>query len=94
MKCTKFQHFHLLKGTKFRPHPFHLRPRPSDLAKSMQKDMNFSTFQRMHSMTPSERHEIQNVKGSIFVYQMGGLCGGAHEISGIKAPIFLRGWGW
>ena len=23
---------------------------------------------------------------------MGRLCGGAHEISGIKAPIFLRGW--
>ena len=23
------------------------------------------------------------------VYQMGRLCGGAHEISGIKAPIFL-----
>ena len=20
------------------------------------------------------------------------LCGGAHEISGIKAPIFLHGW--
>ena len=29
---------------------------------------------------------------SIIVYQMGRLCGGAHEISGIKAPIFLRGW--
>ena len=28
----------------------------------------------------------------IFVYQMGRLCGGAHEISGIKAPIFLHGW--
>ena len=24
---------------------------------------------------------------------MGRLCGGAHEISGIKAPIFLCGWG-
>ena len=24
---------------------------------------------------------------------MGRLCGGAHEISGIKAPLFLRG-GW
>ena len=23
---------------------------------------------------------------------MGRLCGGAHEISGIKAQIFLRGW--
>ena len=23
---------------------------------------------------------------------MGRLCGGAHEISGIKAPIFLLGW--
>ena len=38
-------------------------------------------------------------KGAIFdgntilvVYQMGRLCGGAHEISGIKAQIFLRGW--
>ena len=27
---------------------------------------HFSTFQRMHSMTPSEKHEIQNIKGSIF----------------------------
>ena len=26
------------------------------------------------------------------VYQMGRLCGGAHEISGNKAPIFLCGW--
>ena len=25
----------------------------------------------------------------IFVYRMGRLCGGAHEISGIKAPLFL-----
>ena len=29
---------------------------------------------------------------------MGRLCGGAHEISGIKTPIFLHGWvvvvGW
>ena len=28
------------------------------------------------------------------VYQMGRLCGGAHEISGIKAQIFLRVGGW
>ena len=33
------------------------------------------------------------------VYQMGRLCGGAHEISGIKAPFFsvvawMVGWGW
>ena len=28
----------------------------------------------------------------IIVYQMGRLCGGAHEISGIKALIFLCGW--
>ena len=28
----------------------------------------------------------------LIVYQMGRLCGGAHEISGIKAPIFLHGW--
>ena len=26
------------------------------------------------------------------VYRMGRLCGGVHEISGIKAPIFLHGW--
>ena len=26
-------------------------------------------------------------------YRMGRLCGGAHEISGIKAPLFLCG-GW
>ena len=25
---------------------------------------------------------------------MGRLCGGAHEISGIKAQIFLHGWVW
>ena len=25
---------------------------------------------------------------------MGRLCGGAHEISGIKAPLFLHGWVW
>ena len=24
---------------------------------------------------------------------MGRLCGGAHEISDIKAPLFLCGWG-
>ena len=29
---------------------------------------------------------------SIFVCQMGRLCKGAHEISGIKAQIFLCGW--
>ena len=28
----------------------------------------------------------------LIVYQMGRLCGGAHEISGIKAQIFLREW--
>ena len=32
----------------------------------------------------------------IIVYQMGRLCGTAHEISGIPAPICLCGWviGW
>ena len=32
----------------------------------------------------------------IFVYQMGRLCGGAHEISDIKASLFsVGGWcGW
>ena len=30
---------------------------------------------------------------AFIVYRMGRLCGGAHEISGIKAPIFLHG-GW
>ena len=29
---------------------------------------------------------------STFVYRMGRLCGGAHEIPVIKAPVFLRGW--
>ena len=28
----------------------------------------------------------------LIVYRMGRLCGGAHEISGIKAPLFLHGW--
>ena len=26
------------------------------------------------------------------VYRMGRLCGGAHEISGIPAPLWLHGW--
>ena len=30
---------------------------------------------------------------TIIVYQMGRLCGEAHEISGIKTPLFLFG-GW
>ena len=41
------------------------------------------------------QHATVSVFLSIFpfiVYQMGRLCGGAHEISGIKAPIFLHGW--
>ena len=29
---------------------------------------------------------------AIFVYRMGRLCGSAHEISGIKAQLFLHGW--
>ena len=35
-------------------------------------------------------------ENQIFVYPMGRLCGGAHEISGTKAPLFLHGWvvGW
>ena len=28
----------------------------------------------------------------ICVYQKGRLCGGAHKISDIKAPLFLHGW--
>ena len=28
----------------------------------------------------------------LIVYRMGRLCGGAHEISGIKALLFLHGW--
>ena len=31
-------------------------------------------------------------EANIFVYRMGRLCGGVHEISGIKAPILLHGW--
>ena len=31
-------------------------------------------------------------ENQIFVYQIGRLCGGTHEISGIKAPLFLHGW--
>ena len=33
-----------------------------------------------------------DTKNQIFVYQMGRLCGEAHEISGIKVPHFLHGW--
>ena len=29
----------------------------------------------------------------LIVYRMGRLCGGAHEVSSIKAPLFLCG-GW
>ena len=28
------------------------------------------------------------MENQIFVHQMGKLCGGAHELSGIKAPLF------
>ena len=35
---------------------------------------------------------IYKVEYQLFVYQMGRLCGGAHDILGIKAPIFLHGW--
>ena len=28
----------------------------------------------------------------LIVYRVGRLCGGAHEISGIKALLFLHGW--
>ena len=33
-------------------------------------------------------------ENQIFVYRMGRLCGGAHEISGIKVPLFLWVGGW
>ena len=34
-------------------------------------------------------------ENQIFVCQMGTLFGGAHEISGIKAPLFsVAGWWW
>ena len=33
-----------------------------------------------------------SIFAGVIVYQMGRLCGGAHEISGIKAPIFLHRW--
>ena len=52
------------KETKFRLHPFHSQPRPSDLAKSEQKDMNFSTFQKMHSMTPARK--ARNLEHEVF----------------------------
>ena len=32
------------------------------------------------------------MENQIFVYRMGRLCGGAHEISGIRAPRFVCGW--
>ena len=39
-----------------------------------------------------------SIKHDFIVYRMGRLCGGSHEISGIKAPIFLHMWvgggGW
>ena len=35
---------------------------------------------------------LNSIHCCIFIYQMGRLCGGAHEISGIKAQIFLHGW--
>ena len=34
---------------------------------------------------------VDNYEVGFIVYRMGRLCGGAHEISGIKAPIFLCG---
>ena len=50
-----------------------------------------------HSLNQQIFPEQGILSKNLIVYQMGRLCGGAHEISGIKAPIFLRGWvggGW
>ena len=43
------------------------------------------------SKTKQEIFNISVLSGSIVVYRMGRLCGGAHEISGITAPLFLCG---
>ena len=51
---------------KFGPHPFYMQPRTSDLAKSEQKDTNFSTFQKMYSMTPARKS--QNSKHEVFFH--------------------------
>ena len=37
-------------------------------------------------------HSIIQLEKQFIVYQMGRQCGGSHEISGIKAPLFLHGW--
>ena len=54
--------------------------------------LSLTMFINMNSFTHMNISEI------IFVYRMGRLCEGAHEISGIKAPLFLCwwvvGWGW
>ena len=41
---------------------------------------------------PCTCQHIPMMSRLVIVYRMGRLCGGAHEISGIKAPLFLCGW--
>ena len=40
----KFQHFQPTKNTKFGTPPDHSQPRTSELAKSMQNNVNFESF--------------------------------------------------
>ena len=40
----------------------------------------------------SNMNGSEKLNPALIVYQMGTLCGGAHDISCIKAPIFLYGW--
>ena len=59
--------------------------------------MDFHRFKDMDLVEPVHIFGFSNIHTfgpsiSLIVYQMGRLCGGAHEISGIKAIIFLRGW--
>ena len=35
---------------------------------------------------------ITDISRWVFVYRMSRLCGGAHEMSGIPAPLWLCGW--
>ena len=68
---------------------------------SAQSDRTGRTYPPLFTVNlPKEEEIIDDLREitmmeyvvQVIAYQMGRLCGGAHEISGIKVQIFLCGW--
>ena len=59
---------------------------------------NLKNFDGIQLFIAKERESTHGIisfllgQKKLFVYQMGRLCGGAHDISGIAAPLWLHGW--